>query len=74
MELQLAKHSNIAGLLGYCGTTIVTEYHQSFLRVMFREGQQLPIGEVLSMALDAATEGYRLDNGARYPSRVRVWA
>lgn len=51
---QLAGQSNIVGMLGFCHTTIVTEYHDSFLQVMFREGRQLPIANVLSMALDAA--------------------
>lgn len=51
---KLAGHRNVANMLGYCNTTIVTEYHDSFLGIMFREGQPLPIAQIVSMALDAA--------------------
>lgn len=51
---QLAGHRNIVGMLGLCDTTIVAEYHQSFLGVLLRDGRELPVVEVVSMALDAA--------------------
>ncbi|CAM9461262.1 unnamed protein product, partial [Hapterophycus canaliculatus] len=46
---------NIVGMLGTCLTTLVTEYYAStFLGVIFRERQPMPIRQVVSMALDAA--------------------
>ena len=53
-ERQLAGHPNIVQMLGFCDETIVTEYFGNFHDIVFREGRELPIVEVVSMALDAA--------------------
>lgn len=51
---QLAGHPNIVQMLGFCDEAIVTEYYESFNGILFREGLQLPIADVVLMALDAA--------------------
>ncbi len=64
---QLRGHDNIVGMLGLCGTTVVTEYVPiSFKTAAFRHGKELPRGKelsrgkvlplerVVSLALDAA--------------------
>lgn len=51
---QLAGHRNIVGMVGICGTTIVTKYYDAFTKTAHQRYRQPPIAEVLSMALDAA--------------------
>lgn len=48
-------HPNIVGMLGICGTTVVTEYYSTnFHESLFRDKRPLPIRQIVSMALDAA--------------------
>lgn len=52
---QMKGHPNIVGMLGVCGTAVVTEYYSTnFLGVLFRNKRSLPIRQIVSMALDAA--------------------
>lgn len=40
-------------MLGICGTTVVTEFYgDSFLAQIHRNGKELPIRRVVSLALD----------------------
>ena len=51
---QLAGHPNIVQMLGFCDEAIVTDYYETVNEVLFREGRELPIAEVASLALDSA--------------------
>lgn len=51
-------HPNVVGMLGFCDTTIATEYHDKFLNTLMLSGPDwttgLSILRIISMALDAA--------------------
>ncbi|CAM9758446.1 unnamed protein product, partial [Ectocarpus sp. 6 AP-2014] len=64
----LRGHPNVVGMLGFCNTTVVTEYHpDNFLHTIFRKNEKLSLRRVVSLALDVAQgmqarygeEGYR---------------
>ncbi|CAN0104628.1 unnamed protein product, partial [Ectocarpus sp. 8 AP-2014] len=49
----LRGHPNVVGMLGFCNTTVVTEYHpDNFLHTIFRKKEKLPLRRVVSLALD----------------------
>lgn len=53
--VQMRGHPNVVGMLGVCDTAVVTEYYSTnFLGILFRNKRPLPIGQIISMALDAA--------------------
>ncbi|CAN0150732.1 unnamed protein product [Ectocarpus sp. 4 AP-2014] len=53
----LRGHPNVVGMLGFCNTTVVTEYHpDNFLHTIFRKKEKISLGRVVSLALDALHE------------------
>ncbi|CAN0078548.1 unnamed protein product [Ectocarpus fasciculatus] len=51
----LKGHPNIVGMLGVCGTTVVTKFYKDdFKGVIRRRGAPMPIPQVVSLALGAA--------------------
>ncbi|CBJ30240.1 serine/threonine protein kinase [Ectocarpus siliculosus] len=51
----LRGHPNVVGMLGFCNTTVVTEYHpDNFLHTIFRKKEKLSLRRVVSLALDVA--------------------
>ncbi|CAB1104278.1 unnamed protein product [Ectocarpus sp. CCAP 1310/34] len=51
----LRGHPNVVGMVGFCNTTVVTEYHPyNFLHAIFRKTEELSLRRVVSLALDVA--------------------